>query len=336
MLAEFDYLPDGLLSLEASRLHEMLDGPTLIHIDGRERRPLYVSVLLHGNETTGWETLRALLRQHAGSDLSRSLDLFIGNVAAAKEGLRQLDGQPDYNRIWSAGDSPEHRMAAGVVERVRGRNPAACIDVHNTSGVNPHHAAINRLDGPHLSLASRFGHFVVYADRPLGLSTQAFGAFCPSVTIECGLPNHPGGVEHAKAFLESCLEPDGLALHVPHRGDIDLYHVVARVSVPDDVDFGFEGGGHELHLLPHLDEINFNELPAGTVFGEVRANGRVPLRVTDSSGNDVRDRFFRVEAGRLVTAVPVMPSLVSTDVRIIRQDCLCYLMERLQVPEGDA
>jgi len=31
-----------------------------------------------------------------------------------------------------------------------------------------------------------------------------------------------------------------------------------------------------------------------------------------------------------------MPSLVSTDVRIIRQDCLCYLMERLQVPKGDA
>jgi len=331
MLAEFDYLPDGLLSLEASRLHEMLDGPTLIHIEGRERQPLFISVLLHGNETTGWETLRALLRRHAAADLPRSLDLFVGNVAAAKERLRQLDGQPDYNRIWSTGDSPEHRMAAGVLERMRVRNPAACIDIHNTSGINPHHAAIHRLDGPHLSLASRFGHFVVYADRQQGLATQAFGEFCPSVIIECGLPDHPGGVEHAMAFLESCLEPGGLAVHVPHRGDIDLYHVVARVSVPDGVDFGFEGHELDLRLLPHLDELNFNDLPAGTVFGQVRPNSRVPLRVSDSSGNDVRDRFFRVEDGRLLTAVPVMPSLVSTDVRIIRQDCLCYLMERLQV-----
>ncbi|HEY5700833.1 MAG TPA: M14 family metallopeptidase [Gammaproteobacteria bacterium] len=336
MLRVLDSLPDGLLALEASRLHEKLDGPTLIHLPGREPRPLYVSVLLHGNETTGWETVRALLAHGADAELPRALSLFIGNIAAAKAGLRQLDSQPDYNRIWSAGESPEHAMAAKVLGQMREKNPAACIDVHNTSGVNPHHAAINRMDNAHLSLASRFGHLVVFAERQQGLESQAFGAFCPSVVIECGLPDHPGGVEHARAYLESCLEPGGLALHVPHRGDIDLFHIVATVRVPDEVEFGFEGEAFELRLLPHLDELNFNELPAGTAFGEVRANGHVPLKVTDLKGNDARNRFFRVEDKRLITAVPVMPSLVSTDVRIIRQDCLCYLMERMPVPEDGA
>ncbi|MDX1512505.1 MAG: M14 family metallopeptidase, partial [Gammaproteobacteria bacterium] len=231
MLRVFDHLPDGLLALDATRLHQRLDGPTLIHLDGQERRPLYVSVLLHGNETTGWETVRSLLRHHPERRLPRSLSLLIGNVAAARAGLRYLDGQPDFNRVWGEGGSPEHRMAQEVLSRMRERDPVACIDVHNTSGINPHHSAVNRLEDAHLSLASRFGHFVVYDERRKGLETQAFGDFCPAAVIECGLPDHPGGVEHAHAFLESCLEPGGLAPRVPHRGDIDLFHIVATVRV---------------------------------------------------------------------------------------------------------
>ena len=107
MLEIFNHLPDGLLDQEASGLHQVLKGPTLIHIAGRKRRPLYVSVLLHGNETTGWETIRALLKRYPEGELPRSLSLFIGNVRAARENLRFLDDQPDYNRIWSGGDGPD-------------------------------------------------------------------------------------------------------------------------------------------------------------------------------------------------------------------------------------
>ena len=47
-------LPLGLLELEATQVHTLLGGPTLIHLPGEREAPLFVSVLLHGNETTGW------------------------------------------------------------------------------------------------------------------------------------------------------------------------------------------------------------------------------------------------------------------------------------------
>ena len=94
MLSELNALPEGLLDLEASQLHSVLGGPTLIHLQGREKRPLFVSVLIHGNETVGWEAIRLLLPQYdvAGGDkmLPRSLSLFVGNTAAAEKAQRFL------------------------------------------------------------------------------------------------------------------------------------------------------------------------------------------------------------------------------------------------------
>jgi len=92
MLTVRDTLPDGLLEVEARRVHEYLTGPTLFHLAGEREPPLFVTVLAHGNETTGWEALRALLRGHRDRPLARSLSLFVANVAAAREGLRFLEG----------------------------------------------------------------------------------------------------------------------------------------------------------------------------------------------------------------------------------------------------
>lgn len=334
MLKILDHIPRGLLERDAARLHEVLDGPTLIHLPGQKPRPLYVSVLLHGNETTGWETLRALILRHPEGHLPRGLSLFVGNVAAAKEKHRHLDGQPDYNRIWGPGETPEHAMAAQVLEQMREREPVACIDVHNTSGTNPHHACVNRLEPAHLALAGRFGHFVVYADAQPQLSTVAFGEFCPAVIIECGMPDRPGGVEHALAYLEDAMLREDFDEVRLNPGDIDLFRTAAVVEVPEEVEFGF-GDGADLDLLPDLDQLNFNELPAGTIFGRVRPGSGARLRVTGENGRDIADRYFRIESNRLVTASPVMPALVTTDTRIARQDCLCYLMERIRVPEGE-
>lgn len=64
MLQELDYLPDGLLDLPADALAGALGGPTLIHLSGRRDPALYVSVLMHGNETTGWDALRSWLRRY--------------------------------------------------------------------------------------------------------------------------------------------------------------------------------------------------------------------------------------------------------------------------------
>ena len=42
----------------------------------------------------------------------------------------------------------------------------------------------------------------------------------------------------------------------------------------------------------------------------------------------VATEFFALEDGCLVTRVPVMPSMLTCNPEVIRQDCLCYLMER--------
>jgi len=41
-----------------------------------------------------------------------------------------------------------------------------------------------------------------------------------------------------------------------------------------------------------------------------------------------------VVEGELRTRVPVMPSMLTRKLDVIRADCLCYLMERLDTPAG--
>jgi hypothetical protein len=80
--------------------------PTSGGICGARRsfEPLFVSVLLHGNEDTGWRAIQTILRQHRATILPRPLLLFVGNIEAAKTNVRTLPQQEDYNRAW-----PEHR-----------------------------------------------------------------------------------------------------------------------------------------------------------------------------------------------------------------------------------
>ncbi|MCZ0945481.1 MAG: succinylglutamate desuccinylase/aspartoacylase family protein, partial [Gammaproteobacteria bacterium] len=96
-LRRIEGLPPGLLDVEARALNDWLGAPTLLRLKGRERNPILISVLLHGNETSGWDGLRQVLRQHAAA-LPRDLLILIGNVEAAAAGVRTLPDQADFNR----------------------------------------------------------------------------------------------------------------------------------------------------------------------------------------------------------------------------------------------
>ena len=74
MLKQLDHIPPGLLDLEATQLQAVLGGPTLIHLEGRRQEPLLVTVLMHGNETTGWEAVRILLRPYASGEEELPVD----------------------------------------------------------------------------------------------------------------------------------------------------------------------------------------------------------------------------------------------------------------------
>jgi succinylglutamate desuccinylase len=331
MLTCLHALPEGFLDVAARDLHRVLSGPTLIHLPGRRSPELFVSVLQHGNEDVGLVAIQQVLRAHAQKELPRAMSLFIGNVEAAREGLRRLDHQPDYNRAWPGtvvhAGTPEHAMMRQVRDTVAARGVFASIDVHNNTGLNPHYSVINRLDPATLHLALLFNRTMVWFRGPPGSQTAAFADLCPSVAVECGKPGQPLNEAKAARFIDACLHLTAFPAHALRESDIDLYHTMAVVKVAPDVGFGFDDAQAPLNLDARLDHLNFVELQPGTSFG--RTTLAAPLDVMDEAGMDVSRVFFDTTDGQLRLRRPAMPAMLTLDARIVRQDCLCYLMERV-------
>ncbi len=336
-LSILDQLPDGLIETEATTLHHILPNPTLMHLSGRIEQPIFVSVLLHGNEHTGLLAIQALLKKYQNKELPRSLSIFFGNVQAAKLTQRRLDTSPDYNRIWPGTEqpeSPESRIAQQVVDDMQQRKVYISIDIHNNTGLNPHFACINSLEPNFLHLANLFSRLTVYFLRPKGVQSAAFAKICPAVTLECGKPGVKYGVEHALDYLDTCLHLKHLPDHPPAEHDIDLFHTVALVKIRDNASFSFDKDRVDLKLNTNLERMNFTEINAGTVLGMVSPGASMPLISKNENGIDNTDNYFALQNQQLVNRKAVMPSMLTLNEAVIRQDCLCYLMERIKLPKN--
>jgi hypothetical protein len=158
---------------------------------------------------------------------------------------------------------------------------------------------------------------------------MAFAEICPAVTLECGKPGHMRGLQHAIDYLDACLRLSEIPAHPVHEHDIDLFHTVALVKIPTNVTFSFDHPTADIFFNDDLDAFNFRELPAGTALGAIARNSPVRLVATSEQGIDVTDEYFENVGGRLTVKKTVMPSMLTLDENIIRQDCLCYLIERL-------
>lgn len=329
-----DYLPKGLLDVNYQDVHQILSEPTLIELTGNQPDPLFISVLLHGNEPTGLNAIQLLLKRYANKPLPRSIALFIGNITAAKNNLRRLDDQPDFNRIWPGTElppSPETELATAIFNLMANRNVFASIDVHNNTGLNPHYACINQLDDEFLNLARLFGRLVVYFKRPKGVQSAAFAKLCPAVTLECGRPDQAHGVQHALDFLDSCLHLTDHPNHPVHSQDIDLFHTVAQVKIAENINFSFNNPAADLLLTNAIETMNFSEIPAGTILGTTGNNTGMPLFAQDELGNNITASYFKVNNHKLQITRATMPAMLTLNEQVIKQDCLCYLMERLPV-----
>ena len=325
ILRQLESLPDGLLDARPDEMHSLLPEPTLVHLPGKHSAPLFISVLLHGNEPTGFLALQTLLKKYQNQTLPRSLSIFFGNTQAASQGLRRLENQLDFNRIWPGTDlpaSPETRLAEAIVSEMKARGVFASIDIHNNTGFNPHYACINKLDNQFLQLASLFGRLIVYFIRPKGVQSAAFAKICPAVTLECGRPGQQHGVEHALEFINSCLHLSEVPNHPVRYQDIDLYHTVAQVKVEGSVSFSFEQSDVDLLLDKDLECMNFNEIPAGTIWGKVNNKNllTLPLLAINENGENVSTDFFSISDDELLMSRKTMPSMLTLDDRVIKQD----------------
>jgi len=331
MLNETDTLPEGLLDAEATELHDLLGSPTLIHLQGERPEPLFISTLLHGNETTGFYAVQRLLKEYRDKALPRSVSIFIGNVEAAAIVQRRLDQQPDFNRIWPGthhDDCAETDMMRTVTNIMSKRSPFASVDIHNNTGQNPHYACVNILNPHCIQLAGMFGNTVVYFTSPKGVQSAAFSDFCPAVVLECGQSGQADGVSHSTRYLQAVLNTEKLPSE--HPAHINLFHTVARVTVPALFSLG-TGDSTDIHLSHELENMNFEQLGAGSVFAGLNPNSKAHLVVTNESSEDVTDEFFAVEKSRIVLKKNATLSMYTTNERAVRQDCLCYLMEQIHI-----
>ncbi|MBM3162365.1 MAG: succinylglutamate desuccinylase [Chlorobi bacterium] len=336
----FDRLPENFTGIAIDRLDSILPGPSLIRIGGEKGSPLFVSILLHGNETTGFAAMQQLLAGYGAPlyPLPRPLLLLVGNVAAAVRGVRKLDGQTDYNRIWQGERYPEHLLARHVLAEISRANPIAGIDLHNNTGRNPHYGCINRLDHESLSLARRFSKTIVWFTEPHEVLAVALSAICPAVTLECGVSGNATGTSHVENYLRHCLElPDESFFTPPANHHNDLFHTTARILLSEGIRPGFGPCDDDTDACfrEDLETLNFERVPGGTELGRYR-NGRPPLVVIDNQNRDVTDHYLLFSGNRILTRVPVVPSMFTRDVKVILQDCLGYIMEPYETKQANA
>lgn len=331
--------PERLADIGPREIRRVMPNPTLISIAGRAGAggagaPLFVSTMLHGNETTSFFVLQALARRFAHEAPHRPLIIFVGGVHAAEAGLRIAPGGVDFNRVWAGGEGEEAAIAAQVVETLKVAQPFASIDIHNTTGANPCYGCIARLDAAHLGLASLFSRIIVQYENPPTTQSVVFSQFCTAATIECGRAGDQTGIARATDFVLDALRVEALAALQPKPGDVEIFKTAGRVELVDGVSLSF-GGTADIVFEEDFDRLNFTELAPGEVFARISSEGD-GVRVYDEARRDLTDQFF-IRDGRYLRLVrAATPAMLTTQPDIVRQDCVGYLMERVEgVPGKD-
>lgn len=325
--------PTKLLEISSlNQVFEVFDVPTILHLEGRRKERVFICAFLHGNEDAGLFAVQKLLRKYQNSELPRSVSIFFGNVAAARFGLRLLDNQCDYNRVWPSTllpDCAEKSMMAAITEKMAQGPLFASIDIHNNTGKNPHYACVNVLSFRSLQLARLFSNKIVYFQNPKGVQSMAFAKFCPSVALECGKTGNETGAHHAFEFIDAVLHSSEIPNHALKPHEAGVFQTVARVQIPKGISFGFDHCGHDIELFRIIEQYNFSELIEGAKFANAR-NG-INFDAFDDDGNNVADGYFENVCGEIRLKSPMMPAMLTLDEKVIEQDCLCYLMRKIEV-----
>ena len=338
--------PSALFDLPAERLADELGGPTLFDLRRAGEAPLFVSVLVHGNETSGWDAVRRLRRELAAS----SVLLFVGNVAAARAGVRALPGRPDFNRVWEGGECPEAKVADAVSEFVAEAQPRLAVDVHNNTGRNPPYSVVARQDAATLAAARAFAGRALFATQPSGFQTGRLARSCTAITVEVGMADDPASTARAAAFLRSLLNRSATGAAEPSAGvregpaprmkepsagvregpaprmkepsagatreraareGLALFETVARVTLSDDA-----------VIVPDTQRFNFRTAPVGAMLVK-----RGALCAHAADGRDLGEVYLQRKNGATVLKQPSVVAMYTGDIRAARQDCLCYFLE---------
>lgn len=325
-----DQIPKDFLEIKPEEITKLIECPTLIHLRGQKNQPLFVSILLHGNEFSGLIIVQNILKKYKHRDLPKSLIIFIANPKACEQGLRQLKDQPDFNRIWKGGSSYEESLTKPVLKYAENQKIWGAVDIHNNTGKNPIYACINKKEKEFVQLAQTFSKTIVYFTKPDTVLSLALSRLCPSMVMECGLPGHSSGIDSGIRCIINLLENLEEEQGRNKLQSISIYQTSATMYIAPDTELCFHSQpflreGH-LCFISYLDEFNFKQLKSGTVFGKI--NDPKQIKLIDKNGLNVFDQFFSIVENELTVKSPFIPCMLTKNVQIAKSDCLGYIMEK--------
>ena len=330
-------IPDGLLDIKPYEITKIIDRPTLIHLKGKKDQPLFISVLVHGNEFSGFIILQKILKKYQGRALPRSLIFFIGNPEAGAKGQRHLSHQPDFNRIWKP--SLNHPLAQSVLQYAQDQKVKLGVDIHNNSGKNPLYACINQKGKEALKIAQNFSNNIVYFTQPDSVLSIALADICPAVVIECGLPGTYQGIQRGVHLIETLLDP----LDRWKSNNITISHIyytfaIIRIDKDSVLSFCSPPILKDSHFcfINELEDLNFKKLPVGQFLGKIKNSQK--LKLIDKAGRNILTQYFSINQNRLAVKSSFIPSMLTKNQAIARSDCLGYTMNKISIEqffEGD-
>jgi len=329
-------IPNEFLEVSSTKIKMVFETPTLIHIEGDKKIPIFISILLHGNEFSGLEIIQDVLKKYKttnGYNLPRSLWLFVGNVDAAELGVRVLDKQVDFNRAWP-GTPNTKSDSAKIIQKVFNtisKDPLfASLDLHNNTGQNPHYGCISIVNEKNKYLCSLFNHIAMVFKSPKGVSTMAFDEICPAITLECSTPGNIPAKNKACELIDALMHLDHFPEKDVAKQDLQLVKNSATIKINTAISFEFgdlinPSSDVDLVIIDKFDQHNFTMLKKDEVFAH--SNICKPLLVVAENGEDITDKIIQNKNGKISLKNSMMPAMISMDKKIVLQDCLCYLLE---------
>ena len=327
-----DCIPPGFLDVKPHEITEVMEHPSLIHLKGETGPPLFISILLHGNEFSGLLILQKILKKYSDRSLPKSLVIFIGNPAASAQRVRHLSDQPDFNRIWNGHSAYESSITTPLLQYVKDQKIQAAVDIHNNSGRNPIYGCINRKEKEFIQLAQLFSKNIVYFTKPDSVLSMTLSGICPTMVIECGLPGNIPGITTAVKCIETLINKEEKwkesEIQVSH-----IYHTCATLYIEPDSIISFDSqpvlGNNHFCLSDNLDELNFKKIEPGTILGKVSDPNRIKL--INEKGENIFGCFFSIIENQLRVKSSFIPSMFTKNAEIAKSDCLGYVMEKISI-----
>lgn len=328
----WDSIPEYFFELPIEEALKNISNPTLVHIKGQNPQPLFVSTLLHGNELSGIIAVRNLLKKYleASRHLPRDLYLLIGNPKAAQQGVRHLDNQPDYNRIWHPTfNGPERSFTQKIHDIIDNNPPIALIDIHNNTGHNPLYSCISKKTPETLYLASFFSRIAIYTDEPATTLFIAMHDAAPTIVLECGKSKDPLGIYHAELMIDKALKLERFPDTMPPSDSYDLYQTIGRIMLRSvaRLRIGSNRESNCLTINEHIETFNFQPVSKDTIWAwsDVDENDWI---IECFPGFD-NQYFYKDNENAIRNSQEIVPAMLTIDPLVISQDCLGYLMFRI-------